>query len=173
MDLADDPVWTERFERAREYVETHTDPLDVFHIGSTAIPDLAGKPELDVLGVYEDVDAVRAAGDALVAGGDEWERTDADDVVVVYRRDPPAGEFLRLHTVADDAVRQQLAVREYLRADADARRRYERVKRSAADEHDEFESYQSAKRATVETLLAEAREAGHFERLPASVRRDG
>ncbi|ERH11670.1 MAG: uncharacterized protein family (UPF0157), partial [halophilic archaeon J07HB67] len=38
MELQPDPVWTERYERERERIERHTDPADVFHVGSTAIP---------------------------------------------------------------------------------------------------------------------------------------
>ncbi|MFB6193928.1 MAG: GrpB family protein [Halobaculum sp.] len=169
MTLEPDPVWTDRYERERERIERHTDPLAVFHAGSTAIPDLAGKPELDVIAVYEDLAAVRAAADALVAG-DRWSRTDTEEMVVVYHRDPPEGVFLKLHARGDRGMLDQIVFRDYLRENERARREYERVKREAAAEHDAFQPYQEAKADTVRRLVDEAREAGYVENLPRTIR---
>jgi len=46
--LLPDPVWTDRYEAERERVRDASDEglLGVFHVGSTAVPDLAGKPAL-------------------------------------------------------------------------------------------------------------------------------
>jgi len=47
-DLRSDPVWTDRHETVRERIEETASAglVDVFHVGSTAIEDVAGKPAL-------------------------------------------------------------------------------------------------------------------------------
>ncbi|TKX84807.1 hypothetical protein EXE43_16935, partial [Halorubrum sp. SS5] len=50
VSLLQDPQWDDRYESARDRVEAASDDrlLDVFHVGSTAIPGVPGKPVLDV-----------------------------------------------------------------------------------------------------------------------------
>jgi len=163
-------VRRDQYERERERIEHHTDPSDVFHIGSTAIPALAGAPQLDVIAVYDDESAMWAAADTLVEVGRRWQRTDADGTSVVYWRDPPETLYLKLHAAGDERAHNQIAVRDHLRGNEPDRRRYERVKREAADEHDESQPYQEAKAEIVRELIETARETGRFAALPETVR---
>lgn len=169
MELESDPVWTDRYERQREQIETQTDPRAVFHVGSTAIPEVAGQPQLDVLAVYDDDAAMREAADTLEAAGEKWGRTDAGETIVVYWRDPPEAVYLKLRVAGDEAIAHQLAFRNYLRDHESARREYEAAKREAAA-HDSFQPYQEAKLETVSTLNERAREAGYYDALPDSIR---
>lgn len=170
MELRPDPVWTERYERERERLERHTDPSAVFHVGSTAIPDLAGTPQLDVIAVYDDTSAMWDAADTVAGLDERWRRTDREHRTVVYWRDPPEAVYLKFHVAGDEQVHNQIAVRDHLRADEPDRRRYERVKREAAAEHDGFQPYQEAKAEIVQELIEAARETGRFAALPESVR---
>ena len=170
MELEPDPVWVDRYERERDRIERHTDPVAVFYAGSTATPDLAGCPELDVIAVYEDAAARTTAAETPVDLGERWCRTDGNGISVVYRRDPPEGVFLRLHELGDEAMPAQLAFRDYLREHADARRESERVEREAAAEHDAFRSYEAARESTVRELAEPARETDYVDTLPGSIR---
>jgi GrpB-like predicted nucleotidyltransferase (UPF0157 family) len=169
--LEPDPVWTDRYERERERIEAASGEglLGVFHVGSTAVPDLPGKPELDVLAVYEAYEPMRTAAEAIA--GDRFElSTDDGECIVLSRWSDGRAVFLKLHVQGDERAGNQLLFREYLRENTDARREYETAKREAAATHREDpRAYIDAKTGTVLSLLADAREAGYAERLPSFV----
>lgn len=170
--LRSDPVWTDRYETVRERImETASAGLvDVFHVGSTAIEDVAGKPALDVIAVYEDQAALSAAARDLAALDDyELSHDGSDDAVVVDWGEDDA-EFLKLHLPGDERVHNQIAFRDYLRDHPEARREYEAVKRAAAEDHPRGgDAYTGAKDEVVSGIIDRAREAGYFEDLPETV----
>ena len=176
-DLRSDPVWTDRYERVRDLIERAADAglVAVYHVGSTAVEDLAGRPALDVIAVYRDGEAMTAAAEALAAeDGYELSHEDESRAVVVrwieVDEEGREAEFLKLHTPGDEQVRSQLAVRDHLRDHPEARREYEAVKREAAAEHPRGGSeYTAAKSEVVGSLIERAREAGCYDRLPEAV----
>lgn len=174
MDLREkmpDPVWTDQYEAERERIQEASGDqlLGVFHVGSTAISDLPGKPALDVIAVFTDHESMRAAADPLTEEGYELEHDEPDCVVVIHWGDDRA-VFIKMHTRDDQKVRNQLLFRAYLRENSEARREYERVKREAAAEHSEDpEAYTQAKDDVVRSLLERAREEGYAEGLPEFV----
>lgn len=166
--LEPDPVWPDRYEAERERIlEASGDQLlGVFHVGSTAIPDVLGKPALDVIAVYEDDASLDAAADVLT--DDAYER-ESDSTVVIRWGDEYA-VFIKMHTRDDEKVRNQLVFKEYLCENADARREYARVKREAAEDHPEdLEAYTKAKADVVSSILERARDEGYDDRLPEFV----
>jgi len=166
--LEPDPVWTERYEAERERVEAASGDqlLGVFHVGSTAIPDLPGKPALDVLAVYETGAAMRGAAETLAEGAFEL-TADEDETILVIRWEQDSAVFVKMHLAGDEKATNQLLFREYLREHPAARREYEAVKREAAEQHpDDPQAYTQAKSEVVRSLLSAAREAGYDERLP-------
>jgi GrpB-like predicted nucleotidyltransferase (UPF0157 family) len=169
--LEPDPVWTDSCERERERIETASGDglLGVFHVGSTAIPDLPGKPELDVLAVYRAYEPMRAAAETIA--GDSFElSTDDGECIVLSRWKNGRTVFLKLHVRGDERVESQLLFREYLRENVDARREYEAAKReAAAANREDPRAYIGAKTDTVASLLSDAREAGYTEQLPLFV----
>lgn len=167
--LHSDPVWTDRYETVRERIERTASRglVDVFHVGSTAIEDVPGKPALDVIVVYEDADAMSAAAQALAdLEGYELSHEDENSAVVVNWGEDDA-EFLKLHVPGDERVHNQLAFRDYVRDHPEARAEYEAVKREAAAEHPRGgEEYTEAKHEVVSDILDRAREAGYFDDIP-------
>lgn len=162
-------VWTARFETERAAVEAASPdpPLGVFHVGSTAVPDLLAKPVLDVLAVYAGYEPARAAAAALVEEGYTLRQDDPDWLQVTEPDDHDYPVFLHLRPRDVDAWRDQLVFVEYLRENRVARREYERVKRAAAAAHpDDPEAYTDAKAAVVRTLLGRAYEAGYGDSIP-------
>lgn len=170
--LRSDPVWTDRYETVRDRIERTASAglLDVFHVGSTAIEDVPGKPALDVIAVYEDREALDAAAGSLAdLDGYELSHHEEGHAVVVNWGENDV-EFLKLHVPGDERVRNQIAFRDYVRVHPEARREYEAAKREAAAEHPRGgDAYTEAKRAVVSDILDRAREAGSFEDLPGTV----
>lgn len=167
--LEPDPVWEDRYDRERDRVgeASKEGVLGVFHVGSTAIPGVPGKPVLDVMPVYAGDEPMRAAADRLVEAAFERQH-DADDTVVLIRREADHVVAVRMQTVDAEQWRPMLVFREYLTDEPEARARYARVKREAADEHpDDMAAYTDAKAEVVRSLTAEARDAGYERRLPS------
>lgn len=162
-----DPAWADRFERERERVrETESGGLlGVYHIGSTAVPDLAAKAAIDVLAVYTDETTMRDAARALVDESYVRKRDDPDWQVL--NRFDDATVVLHLRPRGADTWRDQLVFRELLRDSPRARAEYERAKREAAAAHPEdVDAYTDAKESTIEELTARAYELGYDEYLP-------
>lgn len=166
VSFVEDPYWPDRFAAERERVRSVSGEglLGVFHVGSTAIEDVPGKPALDVIAVYEDETALEAAAERLVAE-EGFERPGEGEVAIRWEDDWAV--FVKLHTRDDHKVRAQVAVRDYLRDHPEAREEYVAVKREALEDHpDDLEAYTEAKGEVVSDLFERAREAGYLEELP-------
>jgi GrpB-like predicted nucleotidyltransferase (UPF0157 family) len=163
-----DPAWADRFERERERIQSlaSEELLGVFHVGSTAVPELAAKAAIDVLAVYADGAATRDGARAL--GDEGWVRKREDPDWQVLNRFGDATVVLHLRPREADTWRDQLVFRELLRERPRARAEYERAKREAAAAHPEdVDAYTDAKESTIEELTARAYEQGYDDRLPA------
>jgi len=161
-----DPAWAARFEAERDRLRALAPDglLGVCHIGSTAVPDLAAKPVLDVLAVYEDEASMRRAARTLTAEDYVRKRDDPDWQVLNRFGDETVVAHLRPQWA--DTWRDQLVFRELLREDPRARAEYERAKHEAAAAHDDVDVYTDAKEGTIERLTARAYEAGYDDHLP-------
>lgn len=168
ISLEPDPIWNDRYTVERDRITAASDDglLDVFHIGSTVIPGVPGKPVLDVMPVYTDYESMRATADRLLSQSFELEH-DGEDTIVLIRKEEEYVVANRMHTVEAEQWRPMLMFREYLTENPDARTEYARVKRDAAEEHpDDLSAYTKAKTDIVRRLLEQAREAGYEECLP-------
>ena len=164
---AHDPVWRERFERQRRRVRDVAPDglLDVFHIGSTAVPDLAAKPVLDVLAVFEGDEPAQKTAESLAAEGYDLRRDEPEWVRLSYEGEYSAVLHFRPREV--EAWRDQMVFREYLRENSNVRAEYEREKRAAVAEHgDDVSDYTDAKEETILSLTDRAYEVGYGERIP-------
>lgn len=171
LTLEEDPVYDERYEDIRDLLRSEAEIglIDTFHVGSTAIPDLDGKPELDVIAVYENYEAMDAAATAVEDAGFERMHDDADCIVSV-RQTGDLADIIKFHLPGDERVHNQLLGREYLREHESARREYERIKQDALDANtDDRHGYTSAKTEFVATITERAIEEGYDERLPETI----
>jgi GrpB-like predicted nucleotidyltransferase (UPF0157 family) len=169
--LLEDPVWTEKFEREKERLQDAAGEglLGVHHVGSTAIPNVPGKPALDVLVAFDSFEQMNETAERIVQKDDEFERFgEADTSILLINWADDHAVFHRMHTKADEAkIRNQILFREYLREHPDARREYEEVKREAVKNHaDDPGDYTKAKSDIVADLLQRAESAGYEKRLP-------
>ncbi|MFD3684471.1 GrpB family protein [Nocardiopsis sp. NPDC058631] len=127
------------------------------HVGSTAVPDMAAKPCVDLLLVVADpadesayLSDLEAAGYSLVIREPDW-----------YEHRVLKGPDinLNLHVFGEGCaeVERMRLFRDHLIADADARERYTAVKRELAERTwSRIQDYADAKTAVVKQILAEA-----------------
>lgn len=168
IELEQDPILRERFEETRTQIKKASSDslLGVFHIGSTAVPDLAAKPMVDVLAVYEGYKPARRAADILVTKGYTFQK-DEPEWIQLIRSDSEDDVFIHFRPKESEVWRDQLVLRELLRESPKARREYEQVKRSAAEEHPNSpEEYTAAKDEIVRTLVNRAYEEGYDTHVP-------
>lgn len=169
--LLEDPVWTEKYEREEERLQAAAGEglLGVHHVGSTAIPDVPGKPALDVLVAFDSFEQMDATAERIEERHEAFERfSESDTSILVINWADDHAVFHRMHTMDDeDKIRNQILFRDYLRDHADARREYEEVKREAVENHaDDPGDYTKAKTDVVADLIQRAEAAGYKERLP-------
>jgi GrpB-like predicted nucleotidyltransferase (UPF0157 family) len=164
-----DPNWPTLFEEIRRRVEPPLADLApaVEHVGSTAVPGLAGKPIIDVDVALAGASQVPIAIERLAVLGYMHK---GDDGIVGREvfRPPLDGPYHHLYVVVGGSKphRDHVDLRDYLRGHPDEARRYAERKRAIA--HlllTDREAYTSGKSDLVEAMLARAR---HFEHRPTN-----
>ena len=158
--LADyDPAWPRLFEREAERIRMALGErvLAVEHAGSTAVPELAAKPIIDIVLVVEDsadeggyVSALERAGYVLRIREPDW---------FEHRlfKGPDTNVNLHVFSRECEEVERMLLFRDHLRANDDDRRRYEDAKRELAARRWKYvQHYADAKSAVVAEIMARA-----------------
>lgn len=156
-----DPAWPERFAALREeyaaaLASAGVPVVAIEHVGSTSVPGLAAKPVIDCDIVVCHAH-VAAAGDVLVSLGftqlGELGRPGRHAFTEPARL---AGTNTCVMANGCLPLRNHLAVRDVLRADAALRDEYATVKRQAAIHAADLDEYTRAKSGVVRKILAAA-----------------
>ena len=170
--VAYDPRWPEWFAaeaaRLRDALGNRVGKIE--HIGSTAIPGLPAKPILDMMASVDSLEEAEQLIPALQELGHEWGPRDMQDVpdrryFVRHREDGASTHHLSLAAETSYCWRSQLAFRDYLRANAEARETYARLKRDLALRFPQDRgSYIDGKTAFVAEIMTAAAVPGRAER---------
>jgi GrpB-like predicted nucleotidyltransferase (UPF0157 family) len=158
-----DPEWPSWFGQLRERLWPTVAPVAVRidHVGSTSVPGLAAKPIIDMDIVVSSPRAVELAIQRLEGIGYRWR----GDLGVPGREafsPPPEGADPRHHLYVvvenNKAHLDHWLLRDLLRSDADARRRYATLKKRNQElAGGDIDYYVAAKAALVAELLTRAR----------------
>jgi GrpB-like predicted nucleotidyltransferase (UPF0157 family) len=158
-----DPAWPGQFRREAGRIRAVLGPrvVRLEHVGSTAVPELAAKPIIDILLVVPDsgdepayVPDLEAAGYRLVIREPDWHQ---------HRcfKGPDTDVNLHVHSPGSPEIERFLLFRERLRGDPAERARYLRAKRELAERDWTYvQQYADAKSEIVEAIIARARAAG-------------
>ncbi|MEM1273581.1 MAG: GrpB family protein [Pseudomonadota bacterium] len=169
MIVPPDPHWPAAFRGEAERIAAAVPNLRLHHIGSTAVPGLAAKPIIDILGEAEDLASVSSARLAaldyasLGAYGVPGRR--------YFRRDTNGRRSHHLHVfeTGSEAGMRHLALRDYLRANGRARAAYAAEKARAAAAATSGRAYQDEKAAFLDTLVTRAVEWANRPRVIRSI----
>ncbi len=159
-----DPAWPARFEAERVILMAAAPGLflSVEHIGSTAVPGLAAKPTIDVLGVVDDLDRVVESLAALAEAGYHYRPGSfPDDSGHLFFRKVRDGKRLaHLHVLGTSSpeIEDYRTFRDWLTAAPDVARGYAELKLDlAARFAGRRQAYVEAKGREVDVLMVEAR----------------
>lgn len=159
-----DPRWPQEYEEERRRILAAIGPtlVAIEHVGSTAVPGLGAKPIIDIMAAVARLDDARACVAPLQHIGYTYVPAYEAELPErrYFRKGPPEGRTHHLHMVefGSDFWQRHLRFREALRADPDAAREYERLKRALAAQYGtDRDGYTLAKTAFVESVLARPR----------------
>jgi GrpB-like predicted nucleotidyltransferase (UPF0157 family)/RimJ/RimL family protein N-acetyltransferase len=151
------PAWPSHFEQIKTELEVYLQGvsyLSIEHVGSTSVPGLAAKPIIDI-DIIVPREHVRSANDALVTNGkfDYLGELGISDRHVF--KDPnqtiPRNIYVCIDGVAQ--TRNHLGLRNTLRANAQLREEYARVKLDLAAKGTNIIDYTEAKGAVIQKIL--------------------
>jgi GrpB-like predicted nucleotidyltransferase (UPF0157 family) len=156
-----DPGWHGRFEMLRSEYATAMAAAGVpivaiEHVGSTSVPGLAAKPIIDCDIVVREAD-VSAASSVLISLG----FAPLGELGIPRRwafKEPSRLSGTNTYVIVDGclSLRNHLAVRDVLRADASLREEYAAVKRTAGASAANIDEYGQAKSEIVQKILSAA-----------------
>ena len=157
-----DSVWEQHYAREAELISgvLHGMTARLHHIGSTAIPDIAAKPIIDILIEVDDLRELDASSTAMEKLAYEVMGEFGIPGRRYFRKNDASG--IRTHQIhafevgSSGAVRH-LAFREYMIAHPEAAQAYGTLKEQLAVQHpDDFEAYMGGKDAFIKEHEAKA-----------------
>jgi GrpB-like predicted nucleotidyltransferase (UPF0157 family) len=151
-----DPAWPVRFDAERDRIMSALGPVArrVEHIGSTSVPGLGAKPVVDVMVTVDDPDDDLAFVPALIGAGYPLRVIEPGHRMF---HSPALDVHVHLWRAGSEDERRHLLFRDWLRASADDRERYETVKRDlAAREWVDSNDYADAKTEIVMAIMERA-----------------
>lgn len=163
-----DPTWPEWFEQVCDKVSPAVSDiaLRIDHVGSTSVPGLAAKPIIDIDIVVAADEDVQPVIERLASIGYRWRGDLGVEGRQAFR--PPEEDGLPRHHLylvveGSKAHLDHVLLRDLLRQDPDARRRYAVLKRAnVTAAAGDMDVYIAAKASLVAELLTRARaEHGH------------
>jgi GrpB-like predicted nucleotidyltransferase (UPF0157 family) len=152
--------WPSLFQQEAVRLHAALEPWligSVEHIGSTAVPGLAAKPILDMLGPVADLERARAAIPVLADLGYRQADHRPQEVLWFYAQQGEDYDTRthQLHLSCTDSAlwRERITFRDALRANADLLDEYQALKQTLAARAGDLTSYTQGKREFVERVL--------------------
>lgn len=162
-----DPNWTKAFEEEAEALSQVFSPrlLEIHHVGSTSVPNLAAKPIIDTLIVLAHTNDIDRFSPAMERLGYRVRGECLDAVIpgtpgrFYFSKETDGVRTHHTHVCAKghQEIFDKLAFRDYLLANRDVADAYAELKRRAATDH-RFDNigYMRAKDAFVKITLVDA-----------------
>ncbi len=158
------PEWVKTFEKTARILRDifGSELVRIHHIGSTSIPGMLAKPQVDLLMEVKDLDRVKNFYEKMEEAGFKsmgrtYTRRPDNEYFV---KDGPNGErLISVHTYQEgnDEIKNIVVFRDYLRQNQEARDSYINKKRELYKLYsDDYPAYRKGKFELIERLKQEA-----------------
>jgi GrpB-like predicted nucleotidyltransferase (UPF0157 family) len=154
-----DPRWPQKYADEAERLGPifGSALVKMYHVGSTAVPELSAKPEIDILAVVN-VDDVPDAWTRLLQNLGYRQGGDLSPGHHFFKRDVSGVRTHKLHVCRDghSTIAEMLKFRDHLRQSPADRLRYEELKLKLERENTEgIREYLAAKKPFIRSVLAD------------------
>jgi len=161
-----DPIWICLASEEIASIASVLDikPVQVAHVGSTAVPGLGGKPIIDLMVGITDFDSTKDNQkylDPLKRIGYEFDGTETVAGTWYIRKALPRRFNLHITKYGGAFWIDHLLFRDYLRSNPDSVRQYEKLKRALVSQlgpEPDKQAYNEGKSGFIENILDLARE---------------
>ncbi len=156
-----DPNWVHAFESLRKKIQLIFGDVSIEHIGSTAVPNMSGKPCIDVLVMIDNLDSIEHHIDEMREKGFEY----VGELVVedsrLFRVMEENISLANIHFFPKDHPHnsEMLAMRDYLRSHPEEVEAYSQLKENLyAKYSDEYALYRKEKDEYMNELMKRIRD---------------
>jgi GrpB-like predicted nucleotidyltransferase (UPF0157 family) len=158
-----DVEWPKQFKKYSAEIQTilGDDLLEIHHFGSTSIPGMFAKTNIDIYALAKSLDAVRAQTDKMEAAG-FTSRGDYSNIGEEYFTvDRPDGEriaSIHIFEGSNEVFTSYANFRDYLISHSADRNRYIALKKALYKKYpDNYPAYDEGKRDTIDDIKAKAK----------------
>lgn len=151
------PAWASLFQTEASIIKKVLVNLAsrIEHVGSTAVPGLAGKPTIDLLVIVEKIEPVKKAAQLLIDAGynnlGEYVRPGA----LLFTKEKDQERLVNVHifTADDPHTVKMLALRDFLREHPQTTKEYNDLKLKLYQKYpNDYEQYRKHKDAWMDDL---------------------
>jgi GrpB-like predicted nucleotidyltransferase (UPF0157 family) len=159
-----DAAWPKLFKKytAEIQIILGDDLLEIHHFGSTSIPGMFAKPNIDIYALARSLDAIRSRSDEMEAAG-FTPRGDYSSIGEEYFTiDKPDGKriaSIHIFEGSNEVFTSYANFRDYLISNSADRNRYIALKKALYKEYpDDYPAYDEGKKETIDDIKAKANE---------------
>jgi GrpB-like predicted nucleotidyltransferase (UPF0157 family) len=160
-----DPAWKQRFLDAAEKLKPifGDNLVEIDHIGSTSIIGMLAKPQVDVLAVVKDLDAVKDQHDTFIKAGfiPKGRGYVAEDDEYMTEDSSDGKRLMGVHTLQEGnpKIAEYKIFRDYLQNNEVDRNLYIATKRELySQHHDNYANYDSGKKDVINAIKNHAKQ---------------
>lgn len=157
------PIWVQEFEKRAEILKSifGSELLSVDHMGSTSIPDMFAKPQIDILVVVKNLEKVKDFYSAMEKAGFKPMGTEyvgiGDEYFTENSSDGTRLSGVHVFEKGHFEINETLNFRNYLRANKSDRDLYSSTKKSLYERNPEnIGAYGSGKGDVIQEIKARA-----------------
>ena len=135
-----DPAWVDEYNKRAEIIKKvfGDELVEVQHIGSTSVPGMTAKPQIDILAVVKDFSKIESFYPAMNEAGFTPRGKGLNIGDEYFTEDAPGGKRIagvHVYPYGDAARDRYLNFRDYLRSHKEERDLYSSTKKAVYGEH--------------------------------------
>lgn len=156
-----DPKWPNDFLKEADFLRKNlsADLLEIYHIGSTAIPGLSAKPNIDMILVFDNLDMAQEINQALI----KLDYLPLSKNIIPHRsfitskKLNSIGYHLHIYERGDPQINRHVYFKDFLIAHSTEAQQYEKLKLDLKKRHAHIHDYVMGKSKLVQDLDKKAK----------------